>query len=226
MPGSELSTLVDELNGGSPIGDTLKFQLINAYKNKLELVRPWMVLRATDTSKSVTTANTWQTEIDLSTIAWFSRFVGDWPVKLFNNGQIHRYRQVPMKDRLEYSGASDTFVYIPGTKKLYLNGSVPFAGTLYIHHIALSAPLSEGSSASVWPFPGDAHALLAHGAVAIHKGGVDYDEVNARQLVMNNAEAMNMLRAIEKWDSDLQLGEIDQYDPYDSSGPQANRVIM
>jgi hypothetical protein len=34
-----------------------------------------MILRKTDTSKTVTTANTWQTAINLSTISDFNRFL-------------------------------------------------------------------------------------------------------------------------------------------------------
>jgi hypothetical protein len=63
MPGSTLSTFIDELNGGASIGSTLKFQLVNAFKAILEQERPWIVLRKTDTSKTVTTANTWQSAI-------------------------------------------------------------------------------------------------------------------------------------------------------------------
>jgi hypothetical protein len=74
MTGTELSTFCEEINGGASIGDTLLFQLLNLSKAMVEQLRPWMVLRDADTSKTVTTANTWQTAIDLSTIARLSRF--------------------------------------------------------------------------------------------------------------------------------------------------------
>lgn len=213
MDGNTLSTLVDELNGGASIGDTLKFQLINAYKASLEQERPWAVLRKTDTSKTVTTANTWQTAIDLSSIARFSQFVGSRPVRLFDGSQrITRYRQVPFADRLEHLSSPQTFVYDPSTKSLYLNGTVQFAGTLYIRHLAYSADLDSDSASTVWPFPSWAHPLLAFGAVAMHKGGVDYDEVNARQLISNNADALKLYKALAKWDNGLQLAEINEYD--------------
>src|SRR5688572_30301968 len=103
MTGADLSTLIDELNGGDSIGTTLKFQLVNAFKANLEQSRPWMVLRTTDTSKSVAVGNTWQTAIDLSTLTRFSRFYGERPIRLFDgSNRIVRYRQVPFGDRLEY----------------------------------------------------------------------------------------------------------------------------
>ena len=76
MDGTEFTTAATEINGGASIGSTFLFQLGNLAKNLIEQRRPWMVLRKTDTSKTVTTANTWQTAIDLSTIKEFNRFYG------------------------------------------------------------------------------------------------------------------------------------------------------
>src|SRR3954453_18155380 len=100
MAGSTLSTFIDELNGGATIGDTLKFQLVNAFKAILEQERPWMVLRKTDTSKTVATSNTWQPAISLASLPRFSRFYGSRPIRLFDGSQTtFRYRQVPFDDR-------------------------------------------------------------------------------------------------------------------------------
>jgi hypothetical protein len=43
-------------------------QLLYMAKALVEQRRAWMVLRSTDTSTTVTTANTWQTGIDLPSI--------------------------------------------------------------------------------------------------------------------------------------------------------------
>ena len=74
MTGKQFETAAEEINGGASIGSTLLYQLRNLGKSLIEQRRPWMVLRKTDTSKSVTTANTRQTAIDLSTITDFNRF--------------------------------------------------------------------------------------------------------------------------------------------------------
>jgi hypothetical protein len=216
MDGDTLSTLFTELNGGASVGSTLKFQLINTFKAMLEQERPWMVLRKSDTSKSVATSNTWQTAIDLSTLTRFSRFYGRRPVRLFDGTQrIVRYRQIPFDDRLEHILVPNTFVYDEANDDLYLNGTVEFAGTLYIRHLVTSADRAAGDAATAWPFPSWSHAILAFGAVAMHKGGVDYDDVNARQLIANNADAMRIYKALEKWDNEKQLAEIDEYDQRD-----------
>ena len=102
----------------------------------VEQTRPWMALRYTDTSTSVAAGNTWQTAIDLSTIERFDRFYGERPIKLFDGANgIQYFRQVPFDKRLEYRDAPETFVYYEAGKMLYLNGTVQFAGTLYIDHI-------------------------------------------------------------------------------------------
>jgi hypothetical protein len=102
MTGKQFVTAAEEINGGSSIGSTLLYQLGNLGKSLIEQRRPWMVLRKTDTSKSVTTANTWQTSIDLSTITDFNRFYGKYPIKPFDgNNRIERYRIVSFDLRLE-----------------------------------------------------------------------------------------------------------------------------
>src|SRR5258705_2105394 len=100
MNGEQFSTAAEEINGGAPIGQTLLFQFGNLGKSLIEQRRPWMVLRKTDTSKSITSANTWQTAIDLSTITDFNRFhftpEDPYPIKLFaGSNRIERYRLVP-----------------------------------------------------------------------------------------------------------------------------------
>src|SRR5690349_11510264 len=117
MTGTELSAFCEELNGGASIGDTLLFQFINLAKAMVEQLRPWVLLRNTDTSITVTPANTWQTVIDLSGIARFSRFYGETPVKLFDGtNRIVYYRQMPFDRRLEYKDVPNTFAYDEGSQ--------------------------------------------------------------------------------------------------------------
>ena len=84
-----------------------------------------MILRKTDTSKTVTTANTWQTSIDLSTISDFSRFFqtpsDPYPIRLFDGtNKIAKCRLVPFGQRLEYKESPNTAVYDYANKLLYL----------------------------------------------------------------------------------------------------------
>lgn len=213
MTGPVLATLCEEVNGGASIGSTLLFQLINLAKAMVEQRRPWMVLRSTDTSKTVTTSTTWQTAIDLSTIARFNRFHGKYPIRLFDgSNNIQRYEEVPMEERLSYKDAPGTFCYDESTKFLYLNGNVPFAGTLHIRHIK-DSPDIENSEASSWTFPSWSHSLLAFMAVSINKGGIDYDDINALMSPENRALALQITRQLETWDAEKQLSSTENIDP-------------
>jgi hypothetical protein len=180
----------------------------------VEQRRPWMILRHTDTSKTVTASmSAWQTAIDLSTVARFSRFYGDEPIKNFDGSKrIDYFRQVPWERRLEYKDSAQTFVFSESDQQLYLHGSVG-AGTLHIDHLKNSPDIEVETS---WIFPSWAHPLLGYMAVSMHKGGVDYDEVNARMAPENQARADAIIRQLENWDNEKQLSAISQYDTADA----------
>jgi hypothetical protein len=231
MTGPELATFAEETNGGASIGDTLLFQFINLAKAMVEQLRPWMLLRYTDTSKTVAVGNTWQTAIDLSTIARLNRFYesdDNAPIKLFDGvNRISEYKQVPFNQRLRYKNAPNTFVYDEANKTLYLNGTVEFAGTLYIDHIKDSPDITN-SDASSWVFPSWSHPLLGFYAVGIHKGGVDYDDINARMAPDNRAQANAILAMLQKWDGEKQLQAAQSVDPYqrDNDGYRSGAINM
>lgn len=219
MTGTELETFCGEVNGGDSIGSTLLFQLINIVRAMVEQRRPWMLLRKTDPSKTVTTGNTWQTAIDLSTITDFNRFLDatDAPIKLFDgNNRIERYRQVPWEQRLTYKDVPNTFVYDEANQDLYLNGTVAFAGTLYIDYLRDSGDITS-DDASTWAFPSWSHGLLGFMAVAMNKGGIDFDDIHARMAPDNRAMAQSILTQLENLDNEKQLSAAQNIDPY---GPQ------
>jgi hypothetical protein len=96
-----------------------------------------------------------------------------------------------------------TFVYDGAPKTLYLNGTVQFAGTLYIDHFK-DSPEIENSDSSSWVFPSWAHPFLGFYAVAINKGGVDYNDINARMVPDNRAQANAIIQRLEA-DNEKQL---------------------
>jgi hypothetical protein len=217
MTGTELETFCEELNGGASIGSTVLFQFINLAKAMVEQLRPWVVLRYTDTSKTVAANNTWQTAIALD-IERFNRFYGECPITLFDGANVQKsFRQVPWNQRLRYKDTPNTFVYDEANKVLYLAGTQQFAGTLYIDHIKDSPDITNDESSS-WSFPSWSHALLGFYAVAINKGGVDYDDINARMAPDNRAQANAIIQRLEAWDGEKQLMAQQYVDPYRSPG--------
>jgi hypothetical protein len=221
MTGNQLITLGTSVNGGATIEQTLFLQFLNLAKAMVEQLRPWMILRRTDTSKTVTASSTsaWQTAIDLSTIANFSRFYEtdtQAPIKLFDGTyRIEQYRQVPWNERVYYKDIPNTFVYDEANKLLYLNGVINFSGTLYIDHIVDSADITAADT-TAWGFPSWSHLLLAFFAVGLYKGGVDFDDVNARMAPDNRAQAAQILGMLERWDTEKQHAALTRIDPYRS----------
>jgi hypothetical protein len=101
-------------------------------------------------------------------------------------------------------------------KLLYLNGTVPHAGTLYIRYMRSTTDFTTNSD-PIWVFPTWSHMLLALFTVGIHKGGVDYDDINARMAPDNRALAELTVKQSENWDNELQLIEQEGYEPYERS---------
>ena len=221
--GQELKTFINSLNAEANIDDTLLGTLVDNARTIIEEERPWLVLRKTDPSKTVTAGNTWQTAIDLSTITDFSRFYANQDgvvLKLFDGGNRVDYIRLKAFDqRLEYKDVSGTCVYDAATKQLYINGIVAFAGTLHIPYMYTSTPIDITSTSAVWTaFPSRFLALLGYYAVGIYKGAVDYDDIN-RAMLPENARAMEALKnALEKWDNEMQLATIQSNDPSEYPG--------
>ena len=225
--GQELSTFITALNADAAIDPTLLAVLVDNGRTVLEEERPWVVLRKTDTSKTVTTASTWQTAIDLSTVTDFSRFYGEYPIRIFDgDNRIEYYRQVPFDRRLEMKDIGNTFVYNANSKTLYLNGIVAFPGTLYIQYISTSTAIDLASASAVWTaFPARFLPILGYYAIQTFKGAIDYDSIN-REMLPENAATYTMLKnAMTAWDDSLQLSSIEGNDPTDLYGsPRSGSV--
>lgn len=221
--GAELTTFITSLNAEADIDATLLDVLVDNARTIIEEERPWMVLRKTDPSKTVTTANTWQTAIDLSTISDFSRFYMNQDgvvIKLFDgNNRVDYITLKSFDQRLEYKDVSGTAVYNANTKQLYINGTVAFAGTLYIPYMATSTAIDLTSDSAVWTsFPARFLPVLGYYAIGINKGAIDYDSINREMLPENRATLNALKNAMEKWDNEMALATIQSNDPSEYPG--------
>lgn len=227
MIGTKLYNFMTSLNGGATIDLTLAGQLVDTAKTLIEEERPWLVLRKTDSSKTISTDNTWETAIDLSTITDFSNFYGDTPIKIFDgNNTIQYYNIVPFEKRLEYKDTSNTFVYDENAKKLYLNGTINNPGKLYIDYLATTTSIDLESTSNVWTeFPLRYAPLLAFYAIGVYKGAIDYDSINKQMLPENRFVMESLKNSLEKWDNDKQILMVENSDPTNNYNGFRNGAI-
>jgi hypothetical protein len=66
--------------------------------------------------------------------------------------------------------------------------------------------------------------LLPIFAVGIHKGGIDFDDINARMAADNRALAELTIKQLENWDNELQLTEVEAHDPTGDNRDSANNM--
>jgi len=222
MTPAAIKTLCTSLNGGATIDDTLLTSLLNIAKAIFEGERDWMMLRKTNTSLSVSASNTsqWNTAISLAGITDFSRFYGEYPIRIFDGSNcIEYYRQVPFSKRLEYKDANNTFCHDPINKRIYLNGNVVLSGTLYINYIHTATEISDITSvvdmetSGEFPFPVRFHPILGFYAVGLNKGAIDYDSINREMIPANQNALVGIKNSMEKWDTQLQIDEVSMTDP-------------
>lgn len=218
MIGTALETFITGLNGGATIDATLLNILVDNAKTIIEGERPWMVLRKTDKSLSLTTSNTWETAKDMSGITDFSELYGEYSIKLFDgDNRVEYYRKAPFDRRLEFKDISDSFILDDNGKIFYFNGVVAFNGTLWINYIATTPQIDLESDTAVWsPFPSRFVPLLGYYAIGIHKGAIDYDSVNRAMLPENRVILETLKSTMEDWDNTKQLSDIDHNDPTDN----------
>jgi hypothetical protein len=218
--GAQLSTFITGLNAEATVDPTLLDVLAENAKTVIEAERPWMVLRKTNSALSLSTSNAWTTPTSLATITDFSRFYGDFPVRLFDgDSRTEYFRQVAFDRQLEYRDVSNTFRHDVAGGNLYFNGLIPFSGTLYQNYIASSPALDLTTENPIWtPFPARFLPVIGYYAIGIYKGAVDYDGINKLMLPSNAAVLAALKTAMVQWDDALQQSEIEHNDPSDLYG--------
>ena len=148
-------------------------------------------------------------------------------MRLFDGiNRVEYYDQVPFDRRLENKDVSNTFCYDENTKTLYLNGTVPFAGTLHINIIVNGSYIDPTSNTAVWTeFPARFLPLLGFYAVGVFKGAVDYDSINRLMLPSNQGALLALKEAMTAWDMEKQMSSLSHNDPTEQySYPRAKAV--
>jgi hypothetical protein len=194
MTGEEIKTMAEEILGGDTLDVTFYYNVLNAMKNKVEDERPWMFLRALDSSQTATTGNNSTTSRALPT-AWRNTY------KLLV-GDDTQYFQVPFDMQHQYRNHGRYFVVDVANSTYYLLGNVGKADTIYHYYVKTTDDITSTTS-PVWPTR--FHHILAYEVAGYVQVGQDADDIFARMAPENKAQANMLLDSMRMWDTRLQL---------------------
>lgn len=219
MNGEELRQLTTELLDGREIGASKYAYLLTVHKMKRERMRPWMALRTIDTSKTWTSADDYTTLKALPTgfIKPFNarhvdgQGVKRTPVVLKAGDDILYPTPVPIGSHHMYKDVAGHVYFDFAQSKFGFTGSAEKTYTVYLHYIKKTTdPALDGSDLDnwTWDLSDEDSPILAYDIAIAQKGGIDYDEINARMVQYQGADARELWRGMVKWDDELQRASL------------------
>lgn len=208
MTTAELKTFTEQLLDGVTLDPTLFYNLANTAKDIRESKRAWMKLRAEDSSKTVTSANTYTTMKDLPEdfLRTYSpkRRDGQRSAVVLKNGNSLKYvQEIGFDRRVEYSDVNGHFYIDHANDQFAFTGSYDKTYTVYLNYIKKSTAFSE-SNTTGWDFPSQFHPLLAFDIAVLHKGGIDYDAIAERMAQFHGITIQALEQSMNLWDANLQ----------------------
>lgn len=210
MTGTELQTLFTSINLGYTIDDNLFYSLLSTVQAKIEAKREWNILKKQDNSETSLTSDTFQTQktIPVDFLFWQSED----PIVLVDNNNpsdFVTYKEVPFAKRFLYQYQVYRFFCDYAAGKLYFGGNTDRTYTIYKNYIYQAPAITPATS---WVFPDKFHPILAYGVAALHKLGVDFDDIN-KFSGDDNAKTFNeLLKLMDSWDSRLSVGMMEGVD--------------
>jgi len=145
----------------------------------------------------------------------------DCPITLVNpnntNDFLDSFNEVPVSKLVSYQFQSYKYAVDYPNSILYIAGTVDKTYTIYKNYIYKPDDVTETTS---WAFPAQFHGLLAYAVAALQKGGIDFDDQNARMAGDNAATVQSIYQAMIDWDSRLQEQSLEGVDRgYDGTRP-------
>ena len=207
MNGAELYALNTKFLGGLAMDETLFYQLLNMQKNMREMARDWMKLRTEDTTITFSASDSYLSTKDLParflrTYAFYDQYGNlAGPFIVTNSGAKVDLKPIKFEQRFDYKD-SDGFYYIDHKNgKIGRTGSIE--GTLHLFFLQGTEDIDENSEWELPPSEGYG-ALLAYDVAIEHKGGIDWDTINANQVPYNQRKINQLEANLATWDARLQ----------------------
>ncbi len=214
MNNSAIYTLVSNLLFGFQMAQGLFNSLLDIAQDQVENMRPWMILRAEDSSQSVNSSSVFTTAIPLN--ANFRRWYGRNPIKLVDtNNNPLPFSEVPLANKFDYRLTGQKFFTDYVGKNLYLCGTLTQSYTVHQFFIKKGTQVSANAN-NVWDFDtyGYSYSPLLGFLIAMQYKGVDYDLVNLQNAGELGKQAAAILTGMVSWDGELQAAGQIGVDPF------------
>jgi len=185
MNGDEIKTLAESILDQT-IEDTFFYSIVNILKDRREDMRPYMFLRKLDTTKSATT----------SAQALPTDFRIDRKLVIGTT----EYQPIRFEDQHLYLNQSGVYFVDYANNTFTILGNP--TGAVYFYYIKTTPEITE-TVGPVWP---DRFApLLAFDVAGYIMNGNDADDIFARMSPENKGQAIALEKAMEAWDTNLQI---------------------
>ena len=198
MTGKELYNLLISFMDGEIISKPFAYQLLNMAKDEIEMERPWMKLKSFQDDYSFLSSDSISNFKDLP-----DRFLmtyGDTPLKLINGGDILKFKEQPMEKRDENEDDMLRFYIHHNENTFAIMGGLSQGYTGSLYFIKRTEDIEEGTT---WIFPKFSHPMLVFKALILHRGEVDFDDINARMMRNDYGTFDQMKQTLNMWDAQL-----------------------
>lgn len=188
------NTLVDD--SPDPVA---VYALLNQADAQIRAMRPWEILKVTDSSKTRIQGDSIATPKALPTD--FDR-----PHRVFiGENQVPPLRRVANEDKRILGKSAGVYFLDYKNGQMYI-GEGTWYGTIYHTYLYRPLKLADTSDAthldtSVWP--SDFFPILAYKMAEIQMGGIDFDQIAAGSLPTWTRTYKDLLDAMVNWDASL-----------------------
>lgn len=210
MNGEQIYDFVTELLGGDAPGDVLFRSMLNMAKQTRESTRDWAVLR---TKYSSLTYSTTAQNLPTNFLKALKQTKKVNPVVLLDSAgkKVGTATEILPEQQYDYQDMQGYFYIEYGaTCTINFTGeNLPSYTAVLFYNKKTDEMTEANQDAWTWaPFPSEYTYLLAYDVANMIKGGVDFDDINARMVQFAGIDAQKLQYAMKAWDDRIKLSAL------------------
>lgn len=210
MNGEQIYDFVTELLGGDAPGDVLFRNMLNMAKQTRESSRDWAVLR---TKLSSLTYSTTAQDLPTNFLKALKQTAKTNPVVLLDSTgkKVGTATEILFEQQYDFQDVQGYFYIEYGvTPTIKFTGENLPSYTAVLFYNKKTEEMTEANQKDwTWaPFPSEYAYLLAYDVANMIKGGVDFDDINARMVQFAGIDAQKLQYAMKAWDDRIKLSAL------------------